>query len=172
MEVIDEFSYTDKMHAPLLADEEGISLERKSFTTETNSIKNWYSASSESGYGTPGYKNSQAKSENVIKPLVTFSPESFSPNSDGYNDEYIIQYQLEKSGYYANISIFDAAGRLVTQLSKNEILGTSGEIIWNGEDETGQRQNLGVYVVVVEIFDLVGNIYRYKDGVVLTSILE
>lgn len=172
MEVIDEFSYTDKMHAPLLADEEGISLERKLFATETSSMKNWYSASSESGYGTPGYKNSQVKNEELVEPLVVFSPESFSPNSDGYNDEYIIQYQLEKSGYYSNISIFDAAGRLVIQLRKNEILGTAGEITWNGEDETGQRLRLGVYVVVVEIFDLVGNIYHFKDGVVLTDILE
>lgn len=172
MQVIDEFNYTDKMHAPLLVDEEGISLERKLFSAETNSIENWYSASSESSYGTPGYINSQVKNENIKAPLVIFSPEAFSPNSDGYNDEYTIQYQLEKSGYYANISIFDAVGRFVMQLSKNEILGTSGKIIWNGEDETGQRQKLGIYVVLVEIFDLEGNIYRYKDGVVLTDILE
>lgn len=172
MQVIDEFSYSDKMHAPLLADEEGISLERNSFSIVTNSITNWHSASTESGYGTPGYQNSQFQIEDIVEPIVTFEPESFSPNSDGYNDEYKIICQLDKPGYYINISIFDAAGRFVIQLAKNEILGTTGEYKWSGEDKTGQCQNLGVYVVVVEIFDLYGNIHRYKDGAVLTGILD
>ena len=172
MQIIDEFHYSDKLHAPLLADEEGISLERNSFTTATNDIKNWHSASTESGYGTPGYQNSQFQIKDISEPLVTFEPESFSPNSDGYNDEYKITYNLDKPGYYINISIFDAAGRFVIQLAKNEILGSAGEFRWTGEDETEQRQNLGVYVVIVEIFDLHGNIHRYKDGVVLTGFLE
>ncbi|MBT6007252.1 MAG: hypothetical protein HOG79_16145, partial [Prolixibacteraceae bacterium] len=172
MQVSDEFFYFEKMHNPLLADVEGISLERVSFFTNTNIGSNWHSASWQSGYGTPGYENSQIQNENIIEPLVTFSPESFSPNSDGYNDEYQINYQLENPGYIANIVIFDATGRLVTKLAENEILGTNGIIVWNGENETGQRQNLGVYVVVVEIFNMQGNIHRFKDGVVLTDILE
>ncbi len=172
MQIIDEFYYTDKMHAPLLADKEGISLERNSFEIETNNIKNWHSAATESGYGTPGYKNSQIQNENIVEPIVTFEPESFSPNSDGYNDKYQIKYKLEKPGYLANIMVFDTAGRLVIKLAINKILGTSGNFVWNGEDETGQHQNLGVYIVLVEIFDMQGNIYRFKDGVVLTDILK
>ncbi|MCD6355461.1 MAG: gliding motility-associated C-terminal domain-containing protein, partial [Prolixibacteraceae bacterium] len=172
MHVIDEFFYTEKMYSPLLADDEGISLERVSFTGETNSADNWHSASTASGYGTPGYLNSEVENKNITKPEITFSPESFSPNNDGYNDRYKIQYQLEKPGYIANCWIFDAGGRFVMQLIKNEILGTSGEILWNGENETGQRQSLGVYVVIFEIIDSAGNVHRYKDGVVLTDILE
>jgi hypothetical protein len=172
MQVIDELFYTEKMHHPLLAEEKGISLERISFTQNTNDLKNWHSASTTSGYGTPGYKNSQVETEGNSEPKVTFSPESFSPNFDGYNDEYEIEYELEKPGYVANISIFDAAGRFVMKLANNEILGTSGTILWNGEDQTGQRQNLGVYVVLVEIFNTAGEIYQYKDGVVLTDVLE
>ncbi|NOR74090.1 MAG: hypothetical protein GQ525_02910 [Draconibacterium sp.] len=172
LQVIDELYYSEKMHDRLLADEEGISLERNSFGTATNDITNWHSASTESGYGTPGYQNSQYQNNNIAEPFITFEPESFSPNSDGYNDEYIIKYQVDKPGYHINILIFDAAGRFIVSLAKNEILGTRGEYKWNGEDKTGQQQNLGVYVVVVEIFDLYGNIYRYKDGVVLTDILE
>ena len=172
MLVIDELFYTDKMHHPLLAEEKGISLERISFTQNTNELKNWHSASTTSGYGTPGYQNSQVEIENITDPKVTFSPESFSPNFDGYNDEYQIQYKLEKPGYIANISIFDAAGRFVMKLANNEIMGTSGTIVWNGEDQTGQRQNLGVYVILVEIFSTAGEVYKYKDGVVLTDVLE
>ncbi len=172
LQIIDELFYTCKMHAPLLANEEGIALERNSFSAETNDFANWHSASTRSGYGTPGYKNSQTENEMVNRPVVTFQPESFSPDSDGFNDEYIINCQLGKPGYYINISIFDAAGRLVVQLARNEVLGTSGRYVWNGKDKAGQQQLLGVYVVIVEIFDLQGHIYRYKDGVVLTAVLE
>lgn len=172
LQVIDELHYTDKLHSPLLADEEGISLERNSFSKPTNDANNWHSASSVAGYGTPGYENSQLEIENITKPKITFEPEAFSPNFDGYNDEYKISYELDKPGYIANISVFDAAGRFVLKLANNEILGTNGTIAWNGEDETGQRQNLGVYVVLVEIFDTDGNVYRFKDGVVLTDVLE
>jgi hypothetical protein len=172
MQVIDELFYSEKMHHLLLAEEKGISLERISFKTETNDIKNWHSASTTSGYGTPGYQNSQFEIEDIQTPKITFSPESFSPNFDGYNDEYQINFELQKPGFVANISIFDAAGRFVMKLANNEILGTSGTIVWNGEDQRGQRQNLGVYVVLVEIFNTSGEVYRYKDGVVLTDVFE
>lgn len=172
MQVIDELFYSEKMHHPILAAEKGISLERISFAKKTNEPKNWHSASTTSGYGTPGYQNSQFEMEDVSKPKVTFSPESFSPNFDGYNDEYLIEYELNKPGFVANISIFDSAGRFVMKLANNEILGTSGKITWNGENQTGKRQNLGVYVVLVEIFNTNGEVYQYKDGVVLTDVLE
>ncbi len=172
MQIIDELFYTEKLHTPLLANRKGIALERTSFSAPTNDTKNWHSASSLAGYGTPGYVNSQAENTTINAPQITFHPKAFSPNFDGYNDEYEIQYQLDKPGYTANISIFDAAGRFIMKLANNEILGTNGEITWNGKNETGQRQNLGVYVVLVEIFDLNGNVYRYKDGVVLTDVLE
>ena len=64
MQVIDELFYTEKMHHPMLAEEKGISLERISFTQKTNDAKNWHSASTTSGYGTPGYMNSQVEIEN------------------------------------------------------------------------------------------------------------
>jgi hypothetical protein len=169
LNVIDELHYTDKMHHPLLADEEGIALERVSLTEPTNEFTNWHSAASVAGYGTPGYKNSQGETAEISNPEVTFSPESFSPDFDGYNDEYQIDYKIPKPGCLLNISIFDAAGRFVMKLANNEILGSEGKFIWNGEDQIGQRLNLGVYVVLVEIFSLTGESWHFKDGVVLTG---
>ncbi len=172
LEILDELKYREEMHSLFLADKEGVSLERISFTESTSSPDNWHSASGDAGYGTPGYENSQAQSTLQGKPVVTFEPEAFSPNYDGYNDEYIIRYQLVKPGYAANISIFDSAGRFVQHIAKNEILGTSGEFIWKGKNENGQRQPIGVYVVVVELFNTAGEVFYYKDGVVLTDILN
>lgn len=169
LNVIDELHYTDKMHHPLLAGEEGIALERVSYTESTGDFLNWHSAASVAGYGTPGYKNSQGETAEIIQPEVTFSPESFSPDFDGYNDEYKIEYKIPKPDCLANISVFDAAGRFVMKLANNEILGREGKFTWNGEDQTGQKQKLGAYVVLVEIFSLTGESWHFKDGVVLTG---
>jgi hypothetical protein len=172
MEIIDELFYSEDWHHELLTDAEGVSLERISAEGKTSDPENWASASSLAGYGTPGYKNSQSGTEEKSGPRISFEPDAFSPNLDGYNDEYQIHYQLGKPGYIANITIFDAAGRFVLQLAKNEILGTNGTIFWNGEDETGQKLPMGAYIVLVEIFNTEGEVFKFKDGVVLTKILE
>ena len=172
LEIIDELFYSEDMHHELLADEEGVSLERISAEVKTNNPGNWASASGFSGYGTPGYKNSQAGTAEKSGPEIIFEPDAFSPNLDGYNDEYQIHYQLDNPGYLVNILIFDSAGRFVMQLAKNEIMATNGTIYWNGEDETGQKLPMGVYVVMVEIFNTEGVVYKYKDGVVLTERMD
>lgn len=168
MEILDELYYTEKMHSPLLADKKGVALERISFSKPAGDPKNWHSASSLSGYGTPGCKNSQSETGPAGKPNVWFEPEAFSPNFDGYNDDYLIHFEPDKPRYIANATVFDANGRFVLKLAQNEILGISSKIRWNGENETGQLQTPGVYVVLVEVFDLQGNVFRFKDGVVLT----
>ncbi len=172
LKIIDEFHYDEKMHSPLLYDQEGISLERVSFTSPTNEKSNWHSASTESGYGTPGYENSQVLNMEIEKVSVTFEPEAFSPNNDGYNDIYTIHIQTDKPGYICNTWIYDSSGLLVRKLINNNILGTSDTFSWNGKDENGKNQKLGVYVVLVEIFNTEGYIKQFKDGVVLTKIFK
>ena len=169
-QVVDQFFYSKSMYSPVLSEIGGISLERISSDSETQNPVNWHSAAETVGFATPGCKNSQAVEGNIFS--VTFEPESFSPNLDGYNDEYRIKYQLNQAGYIANVWVFDASGRQILQLAKNELLATEGWLTWNGEDETGQKLPLGVYIVLLELFDTGGNIYHYKDAVVLTDILE
>ena len=169
-ETIDRFYYSEELQSPFLSETAGVSLERVSFTAGTSERNNWHSAAESVGYATPGCENSQAGKG--FETSVSFEPESFSPNQDGYHDEYHINYQLNSPGYVANAWVFDAAGRLILQLAKNEILATQGTITWGGKNETGQILLPGVYVVLVEMFDLNGNINRYKDAVVLTDILK
>jgi len=172
LEVIDELAYTEKMHLPVFHDREGVSLERISFTAPTSDPDNWHSTSALAGYGTPGYKNSQAGSDLVDKISVVFEPESFSPNNDGYHDNYSIQVHLDEPGYLANISVYNAAGQLIRRLAENVLLGVDDEITWDGTNGNGQQQAIGVYVVLVEIYNLKGNVKHFKDGVVLTDVLE
>lgn len=172
LEIIDEFHYAEKMHASLIHDREGISLERISFHSPSDDRFNWHSASTESGYGTPGYQNSQFENQDVEKVSVTFEPDAFSPNNDGYNDIYSVKFKLDRPGYLCNIWIYDSSGRLMRQLARNNLLGTDEQILWSGDDETGSRLKLGAYVILVEIFNTQGYVKQFKDGVILTDILE
>nr|WP_319272442.1 gliding motility-associated C-terminal domain-containing protein [uncultured Draconibacterium sp.] len=172
LEIIDEFYYYEKMHSPIFYDREGIALERISFSQPTNDVANWHSASTPSGYGTPGYQNSQFMNEEAQKVSVTFQPEAFSPNNDGYNDSYSIDLSMDKPGYICNILVFDSSGRRLCKLADNAVLGTEEQIVWNGEDESGNRLSTGPYIVMVEVFNTDGTVERFKDGVILTDRFE
>jgi len=172
MEIIDELAYNEKMHLPVFHDREGVSLERISFYEATNNPDNWLSASEPAGFGTPGYRNSQANIELPEKVTVTFEPEAFSPNGDGYNDKYRISIQTDQPGYLCTVKIFDSSGNPVLTLAQNTLLGTNDEITWNGSNQNGHREKVGVYIVWVELYDLRGNVKHYKDGVVLTDVFN
>ena len=169
MEIIDELYYNEDMHSPFLRDPEGISLERISFFAPTNKYGNWKSASSMSGYGTPGYENSQACDDSLLSPQLIIEPAAFSPNYDGYNDQLLIHYQMNQKNYSATIKLFDTYGRYVLTLLNNEMPGMKGTIKWNGEDETGQLQKPGIYIIIAEIISDKGTVHRFKDAVVLTG---
>jgi hypothetical protein len=172
LEVLDEFSYSAKMHSPFLADEDGVSLERISLEKPTADCDNWASASASVGYATPGMPNSQTKSETEIQDEITSDPQAFSPNGDGYNDELTIHFKLNKPGYIANARIFDAAGRQVKFLVKNQSLAQEGNWLWNGKSESGQKLNIGVYIILVKVFDQAGNTKVFKKTCTITDRLE
>lgn len=167
--VIDELHYSEEMHHDLLKDPEGVALERVSFEKATNLPSNWYSATALSGYGTPGRKNSVQPDVLMSGIDVAFSPESFSPNLDGYNDEYYIKLNTDKPGYFANVWIFDKSGFMVTRLAENVALGNMQTISWNGRGESGEMLSSGIYVSVVEVFSLSGGFRRFKDAIVLVQ---
>lgn len=166
-EIIDKFNYSETMHYALLNSVDGISLERISPERKTNDVTNWHSASQKSGFATPGYQNSQFVSEMAYENAITLSPEIFSPDNDGYNDIVNIGYTFDKPGFTANITIYDANGRLVRYLIKNELLGTSGSFSWDGINEDGEKALIGIYIVYVEIFNLYGKVQHYKKATVL-----
>ncbi len=170
--VLDEFSYSAKMHSPFLADDDGVSLERISPDKSTNDKSNWASAAASAGFATPGLPNSQSTDDSIAADEITVEPKAFSPNDDGYNDLLSISYQFRKPGNMANVRIFDLAGRQVDYLVRNESLGQSGTWYWNGESDGGQRLSPGVYIILVEIFDQDGNSKAFKKTCTLTDRLK
>ncbi len=166
--IIDEFYYNEDMHFKLLDDPEGVSLERIDYNRPTDEQANWYSASEYYGFATPGYKNSQYRPD--IEPEeepITIEPKIFSPDGDGTDDFANIHYEFEKGGNVANVRIFDSNGMTITQLANNELLGTKGVIRWDGLYEDRVVARSGIYIIFFEVFDLDGNIKKYKKNVVL-----
>ncbi len=162
--VVDELAYTPDWHSSFISSEKGVALERIDPDKETTDATNWSSASSASGYGTPGYENSQylRLAENEDDPVTAIGKPTYSP-SDG---TYHIAYTLSRSGFQGNLWVFDLAGRKVATLANQELLETSGEIVWNGTGVNGKRLQAGIYVIFAEFYHSEGEIYREK-GVIL-----
>jgi hypothetical protein len=170
--VVDELNYLDDWHFALIADAEGVSLERIDPEKPTQNADNWHSAASTVGYGTPTYKNSQYKQTDNIAAAIEVTPKVFSPDNDGFNDIATIQYQINETGYVANITIFDVSGKMVRHLVKNATLGLKGNWNWDGLDEKGQKLLIGNYIIYTELFNLQGKKKQFKNVVVLARRLN
>ncbi|MDR0683480.1 MAG: lamin tail domain-containing protein [Dysgonamonadaceae bacterium] len=164
-EVVDEFYYNESMHSNGITNKKGVALERVDFDVPATEASNWLSATSQSGYGTPGYENSQFSKKTGMEIINHSSINVEYPVMD--NGEYGIRYQLDKQEYNCRIFIYDASGRIVKTLANNEILGSNGIIYWNGKGDSNHKLITGIYIIYTEIFDTSGNVYKFKTPVVV-----
>ena len=167
LQSLDIFEYSESMHFPLLNSQKGVSLERINFQKATDDPSNWHSSSSDAGYATPGYKNSQFTDNENNDERFHVEPEVFSPDNDGRDDLLSIQYNLQQHGYVASIKIFDKRGRIIRHLINNKTMSTEGSVIWNGLDNNNQKARVGIYIVYIELFDMKGNVESIKKRCVL-----
>lgn len=167
--LLDYFLYSDKIHSTFLKDTEGVSLERISFTQNTNEPSNWKSASANAGFATPGYINSNARPENFVNEnSISVEPEVFSIQQPG-QDFSKINYKFDQGGWVANIKIIDQQGRLIKTIANNETLGVEGFFRWDGQQEDGTMARIGYYQVWVEVFGNSGNIQTFRKRVVVAA---
>jgi len=162
--IIDHFFYSENMHSPYIKDNEGVSLERISFSEPTNDVNNWKSANASAGFATPGFINSNSRLESSFtENAITLDPEIFSPSIPG-KDFSKINYKFDKSGKVANVKILDTQGRLIKTLANNETLGYEGFYRWDGDRDDGGLARVGYYVLWFEVFDGSGlvNVYRKR----------
>ncbi len=167
-EIVDYFHYQEEMHHPLLNTVDGVSLERIHYDRPADDLSNWHSAAAQVGYGTPGYKNSQFLSTVFHEDPIHLEPDIIFPdNAYGDLGNLGIHYQFNQPGNIANVLIFDTRGYLVRDLVQNEILGTRGLFSWDGTDDRNLLAAPGIYIVLVEVFNLRGGVQKYKDVVVV-----
>ena len=164
--IVDKMSYSETMHYPLLVVTKGVALERVSSEIPSLDEKNWHSSAAPL-YGTPGYVNSVCTGDAEPHHDVTVNPEVFSPDGDGFDDVSIITYRSDKEGFTVKILVLDAQGRLVRDLVNCESVAIESQFVWDGLDDTANPVSAGIYVVLVEAFDLDGNVRRYKKAVVV-----
>ena len=160
-EEIDAVNYDPKWHYEVIAETKGVSLERISKTVSNNSF-NWTSASSSSGFGTPGMENSQSREISKASSNISLESKSFSPNGDGYQDMLILNYKMSSPSTTANVYVFNENGALVKQIVNNETLSTTGILTWDGEREIGGKANVGIYILLFEYFTSDGKVEKKK----------
>ncbi len=171
-QVIDEVAYTEKWHFKLIDNNEGISLEKIDVNMPSQNPANWHSAATSVGYGTPGYRNSQFMSALSVDDAISISPTVFSPDNDGRDDVLTINYKFPEPGYVCNITIYSSNGLLVKRLTRNAICGINGYFRWDGLNEQDSKLQVGVYVMITEVFTLEGKVKKFKNGVVLARQLK
>jgi hypothetical protein len=171
-EKIDQLNYSKKMHFGLIKDADGVSLERISFKNSTDAPGNFRSAAAAAGFATPGYKNSQWIEESPSAEEVFLLSKTFSPDNDGFEDVLSINYHFAKPGLVANTSIFTDKGVLVRRIQKNQTLASEGTVVWDGLNEQNEKASLGIYVIYMEVFDLRGNVRKYRKSCALATKLN
>jgi len=170
--IIDEVPYTDGQHFPLATALQGISLERLGYDLPSANGDSWHSAAATAGYATPGSANSQRRAEAADSLNIVLSSTAFTPDNDGIDDEVQVSWQLPAPGFVANIIIYDLRGKPVRYLARNMLLGNSGYLPWNGIGENAVVLPSGIYIFFIEIFNLKGQVKRWKRTVVMARKLN
>ena len=166
-EIIDEVAYRDDWHFALLADREGVSLERLRAEGPSSDPENWHSASATSGFGTPTGPNSQVRDHSTSSQVLWAYPPVLSPDNDGTDDFLTLEYRLEEPGYFAHIDVFDIQGRWVRVLAHAALCGTQGRFRWDGLTATGRRPPPGLYILCTTFQHPRGYTKKIKTPVVI-----
>ncbi len=169
---LDRFAYDEDFHLGLLKDDEGVSLERIDADAPTQDRNNWSSAAQSVGFGTPGYKNSQSKSNSTPSSdeCLRAEPQVFSPDNDGFEDFTQLYLDCAEVGDLITIKIYDVQGRKVRDLVQNQSVALENTFIrWDGTADDGRKVRIGHYILLVEKYNLNGDVQYLKMRVVVAS---
>lgn len=159
--ITDTFKYKDDYHSPVLADKEGVSLEKINPAFNSSLSSNWTSASHVSGFGTPGLQNSQWRGGTNTTARFSRAEKFFSPDNDGLHDVFSLDYSLPGPGYYVTATVFTAEGFKTAVPFNNISLNQSGTLNWDGNTESGVIRP-GIYVMFIEAWNAQGEKIREK----------
>ncbi len=168
-QVLDRLNYSESWQLPLLNSTTGVSLERLNPARPTQDQSNWHSAAESAGFATPGYKNSEYDDSQGNGDEISIDPKIFSPDNDGHNDVVDVIYHFENPGNVANVSVYDAKGRLIRKLVNNELIGNDGSFVWDGITDSKDKARVGMYIFYIQVYDIKGDTKNYKKTCVLAS---
>lgn len=158
-EIIDSLTYSPAWHAPFLKDTKGVSLERIDPEQKTHEAANWSSATTESGSGTPGSRNSQYFVRENDEQETKASIETPYKEADG---SYSAVYHLDKTGYGCKATLFNASGQKKRSLPQDNALGKNGKLNWHMLSDKGKKLPPGLYLFHVDFFHPDGNTKQFK----------
>jgi hypothetical protein len=159
--IIDELTYNSGMHDNLLGDTHGVSLERTDPDKPASDASNWHSASTASGYATPGYLNSQ-HIDRGVDPEISLSSDICSPDDDGTDDEIILHLKMNEPGWKAVVAVYDFRGIKVKNLAANCLLGADEYLEWDGKKANNEPVDMGVYIIQGQLIHSNGKIKNFK----------
>lgn len=169
LRTIDMVDYSLDWHNPNLVDTKGIALERINPDFDTNDGTNWGSNATPLG-GSPGSENSiyQGSEQSLSGNDISFSPNPFSPDDDGFEDNLVISYSFDEPDYLIKVRIFDRYGRLVRKLAEAKPAGFEGSLIWDGRTDDGLKNRVGIYIILLEAYNSTyGKNLTFKETAVI-----
>lgn len=88
--------------------------------------------------------------EEIISNL-NITPNPFSPNNDGKDENLNITFTLNASALL-NIEVFDLLGNSVATIKDNEYTNAGSiSLSWDGKNESSETQNMGIYILKITI---------------------
>mgnify|MGYP001605738049 CR=1 FL=1 len=91
---------------------------------------------------------------------IRLSSECISPNNDGHQDVLEIALQLTGGMHLSQIQILDGFGNTLCFLEEHLVSDGLIYLIWNGEDDLGQRLPIGTYFLLIESEDEKGDVKK------------
>lgn len=169
---IDSVRYSTSWHNPNIPATTGFSLERLNPAFAAQSGSSWSTSANNIG-GTPGLRNSlfTEKPDDISdgEPSMTFSPNPFSPDNDGFEDFCVITYRLPANVSQIRLRVYDSVGRLVRTLANNVPAGSEGQFLLDGLDDDKQRLRIGMYIVLLEGIGIANSITSTVKKVVVVA---
>lgn len=106
----------------------------------------WGESFSSTG-STPGKRN-QFFYPRIATIDLDVSPDPFSPNGDGFEDETTITYNPPEADRF-EMAIYDLSGRKIKTFFDDD-LSIPGEIIWDGRGDDGRTLGVGIYILYAQ----------------------
>lgn len=147
-EILDTAGFKADWHHPMLNETQGVALERVVPSLCGLYSSAWLSASTSSGYGTPGCSNSRRLSPLDHVSYLKVWPEVLNLRGTGANASLQVSISLPE-GYVAELSVVNEMGYRVSTIMNTALTGSLDKIFWSGNDAMGKLLEPGRYVMVL-----------------------